>query len=136
MKDTKHTHLISSLAIVAVFFTTLVTADDSDVELSTPSAEEISKNDATLEYRTKTVYESSWLPGVRLCEEDEVDYHGGLRKVNCQDDKLIDAVSTREPDPYNTKPNIIVDDAVQPNGNILRIQFRKKSYTHVNTSDN
>lgn len=136
MNDSKHTHLLLSLAIGAMLSTTLAFADETIVEHTPPSAEEISKSKTILEYRTKTVYESSWLPGVRLCEDDEVDYHGGMRKVNCQDDRLIDAVSTREPDPYNTKPNIIVDDNVQPNGNILRIQFRKKAYTHVTTTDN
>ncbi len=136
MNYRKHTHLLFTLAIGVVFFSTQSLADESAVDNSLPSADELSSNETKLEYRTKTVYESTWLPGVRLCEDDEVDYHGGLRKVNCQDDELIDSVSTREPDLYDTRPNIIVDDKVQPNGNILRIRFRKKAYTRATTSDN
>ena len=131
-----HTHLLFSVAIGVALLSTQLVAEESIDVTPPPSADEISKTETKLELRTKTVYESSWLPGVRLCEDDEVDYHGGLRKVNCQDDELIDAVSIRDTDPYNTQPNYIVDDRVQPNGNILRIKFRNKAYQHVTTSDN
>ena len=114
---------------------TNVSAETESIE-TPPSPEEIANLDTQYEYQTKTVYESSFLPGVRFCEEDEVDYRGDFRKVNCQDEELINAVSTREADPYNTRPNIIVNDRIEPNGNLLRIKFRKKVYTKPTTSNN
>lgn len=132
MKTQSYTHLFSTAAIAFCLTLTSAHAD----ETATPSAEELSKLDTKLEYRTETIYESSFLPGVRFCEEDEVDYRGDFRKVNCQDERLINSVSTREEDPYNTRPNIIVNDRIEPNGNLLRIKFHRKVYTKPNTSEN
>ncbi|MDW3094204.1 MAG: hypothetical protein R8G33_00875 [Gammaproteobacteria bacterium] len=114
---------------------TNVNAEDASVP-TPPSTEDISKAQPEYSIKTETVYESSFLPGVRLCEESEVDYRGEFRKVNCQDETLINAVSTRKQDPYNARPHIIVDDRIEPNGNIFRINFRKKASVVPNTSDN
>ena len=114
---------------------TSANAEDASVQ-TPPSAEDISKAQPKYSIKTETIYESSFLPGVRLCEDSEVDYRGDFRKVNCQDETLINAVSTRKQDPYNTRPNINVKDRIEPNGNIFRINFRKKASAVPNTSDN
>ena len=44
MNDIKHTHLLLSLALGAMLFATLATADESVVEHAPPSADEISKS--------------------------------------------------------------------------------------------
>ena len=132
MKTQKYVHVFLSTLVVFCLTTVNLHAEEN----ATPSSDELSKLDTDIQYGTQTVYESSFLPGVRLCEQDEVDYRGDFRKVNCQDERLINAVSTREEDPYNTRPNIIVNDRIEPNGNLLRIKFHKKVYAKPTTSNN
>jgi hypothetical protein len=136
MKSSPFTHLIISAAMISSMLVTNALAEDTSVVQAPPSAEEISNSLPNYSVKTETVYESSFLPGVRLCEDNEVDYRGDFRKVNCQDEALINSVSTRKQDPYNTRPNIIVNDRIEPNGNIFRINFRKKASVVENTSDN
>lgn len=135
----KHTlkahHLFASLFTISLL-TTPVMAEQDDAVQAPPSAEEINNEQDELVLKTHTVYETSFLPGVRLCEQDEIDYRGDFRKVNCQDEELIQAVSTRKDDPYNTRPNIIINDRIEPNGNIFRINFRRKATIVENTSEN
>ena len=73
MKRTLHTHqlLISALAILVFSHTSI--ADEADTIQQPPSAEEIAQDTPRLQIKTETIYESSFLPGVRLCEEDEID---------------------------------------------------------------
>ena len=126
----KMTHVTRSLFVSIVISTFAVTplfADNSEAKSSaTTEAAEPPKLNTDVEYKTRTVYESEFLPGVRWCEEEEVDYRGDFRRVNCQDEAIIQSVSTRENDEYNAGPNSIVDDRIAPNGNLLRIKFRKK----------
>ena len=136
MKRTRYTHHIIVSATVAVLFTPSIFADDTDTVQTPPSAEEISQEQQKLQIKTETIYETSFLPGVRFCEEDEVDYRGEFRKVNCQDEALINAVSTRKEDPYYSRPNTVIDDRIEPNGNIFRINFRRKASVVETTSDN
>ena len=136
MTSSHCTHLFLTAAFACSMLITSVNADDESVDQTPPSAEEISKAQPDYSIKTETVYESSFLPGIRLCEDDEVDYRGDFRKVNCQDEALINSVSTRQQDPYNTKPSTIVNDRVEPNGNIFRINFRKKTTLVPNNSDN
>lgn len=135
MKQFQYAHLFICAAISCSMMITSAIAEDASIQ-TPPSAEEISNTQPEYSVKTETIYESSFLPGVRLCEDNEVDYRGDFRKVNCQDETLINAVSTRKQDPYNTRPNIIVDDRIEPNGNIFRINFRKKTSVVPNTSDN
>lgn len=136
MKSSEFAHLLIFAAVTCSMLITSANAEDTSVDQTLPSAEEISNAQPDYSVKTETVYESSFLPGVRLCDEDEVDYRGDFRKVNCQDEALINSVSTRKQDPYNTRPNIIVDDRIEPNGNIFRINFRKKASVVPNSSDN
>ena len=136
MKSSEFAHLFIFAAITCSMLISSANADDASVDQTPPSAEEISNAQPEYSVKTETVYESSFLPGVRLCDQEEVDYRGDFRKVNCQDEALINSVSTRKQDPYNTRPNIIVDDRIEPNGNIFRINFRKKASVVSNTSDN
>ncbi|MFK7794752.1 MAG: hypothetical protein AB8B89_05335 [Gammaproteobacteria bacterium] len=136
MKSSEFAHLFIFAAITCSMLIASANAEDASVDQNPPSAEEISNAQPEYSIKTETVYESSFLPGVRLCNEEEVDYRGDFRKVNCQDERLINSVSTRKQDPYNTRPNIIVDDRIKPNGNIFRINFRKKESVVSNTSDN
>jgi len=136
MKNTLNTHhLYASLLAISLLASPVMAEQDDSVQ-PPPSAEEITTDQQTLTLKTHTIYETSFLPGVRLCEEKEIDYRGDFRKVNCQDEELIEAVSTRKEDPYNTQPNIIVNDRIAPNGNIFRINFRKKATIVENTSEN
>lgn len=135
MKRTPYTHHLLIPAIALSLLASTVIADDNDAIDTPPSAEEIAQDEPKLQIKTETIYETSFLPGVRLCEEDEVDYRGDFRKVNCQDEALIDAVSTRKEDPYNTRPNTVVSDRVEPNGNIFRINFRRKATVVQETSE-
>ena len=134
MKRTRYTHHL--IACIAILFTQTIFADDAATVQTPPSAETISQEQQTLQIKTETIYETSFLPGVRLCGEDEVDYRGDFRKVNCQDEALINAVSTRKEDPYYTRPNTVIDDRIEPNGNIFRINFRRKASVVETTSDN
>lgn len=137
MKSSEFAHLFIFAVVTCSMLITSANAEDTSVvDQAPPSAEEISNAQPDYSVKTETVYESSFLPGVRLCDEEEVDYRGDFRKVNCQDEALINSVSTRKQDPYNTKPSIIVDDRIEPNGNIFRINFRKKTSVVSNTSDN
>lgn len=136
MKSSHNAHLFLTAVFACSMLTTSVNADDESVDQTPPSAEEISKAQPDYSIKTETVYESSFLPGVRLCEDSEVDYRGDFRKVNCQDEALINSVSTRQQDPYNTKPSTIINDRIEPNGNIFRINFRKKATVVPNTPDN
>ena len=135
MKRTPYTHHLLILAITLSLLASTVIADDNDAVKTPPSAEQIAQDEPKLQIKTETIYETSFLPGVRLCEEDEVDYRGDFRKINCQDEALIDAVSTRKEDPYNTRPNTVVSDRVEPNGNIFRINFRRKATVVQDTSE-
>ena len=134
MKHIFHAH--HSLIVLAAIMLSanLVIADDATTV--PPSTDKISQDKQLLQIKTETIYESSFLPGVRLCEDEEVDYRGDFRKVNCQDEALINEVSTRKDDTYNLKPDAIVSDRVEPNGNIFRINFRRKASIVETTSDN
>ncbi len=114
--------LWTSLAISLVAATPLLadSSENANDVAATP------KLDTKIEYKTRTVYEPEFLPRVRWCEEDEVDYRGDFRRVNCQDEAIIEAVSTRDRNDYDTGAHSIVEDRVAPNGNLLRIKFRKK----------
>lgn len=79
-------------------------------------------------YESRTVYESAFLPGVRLCEENEVYYRGDFRRVNCQDEELIESVSTRKNLFDATTPSTFIDNYAIPNGNVLRIKFQRKVF--------
>ena len=114
--------LMTSLAICVLAATPLL-ADNSE---AAKDVAETPKLDTKIEYKTRTVYEPEFLPGVRLCEEDEVDYRGDFRRVNCQDEDIIESVSTRNQNDFDSGAHSIVEDRVAPNGNLLRIKFRKK----------
>ena len=101
-----------------------------------PDVETLSEAESNLKFKTITEYDTRFFPGVRLCEESEVDYRNGARKVNCQDEKLIRAVSTRNVNQLNERPNTILNERVQPNGNILRINFGRILVPNSNTTDN
>ncbi|MFK8027367.1 MAG: hypothetical protein AB8C40_04835 [Gammaproteobacteria bacterium] len=135
MKTIQFTHLLTAV-VTSTMLITSVYAEDTQLDQAPPSPEEISNSEPEYSLKTETIYEPSFLPGVRLCEDNEVDYRGDFRKVNCQDDALINSVSTRKTDPYNTRPSIIVNDRIEPNGNIFRINFRKKASVVSNTTDN
>ena len=101
----------------------------------TLSVKELSRPAGKPKYSDETVDQPIFLPGVRFCKPEEVDYRGDFRKINCQDEKLINAVSTRERDPYNLRPRTIIDNRVEPNGNLLRIKFQRKSHTKPAASE-
>ena len=129
LKNVTHS-LMATIAIIAITAGPLL-AEDSKPQPEPP------KLDTSVKYEARTVYESEFLPGVRWCEQDEVDYRGDFRRVNCQDEAIIQAVSTREEDRYSSGPNTIIDDRVEPNGNLLRIKFHKKLFaSQPKTSDN
>ena len=136
MKSPQYAHLFIAAGVAFTLFTSNANAEDASVDHTPPTLEEISKVNINYSVTTKTVYESSFLPGVRLCEDNEVNYRGDFRKVNCQDEALINSVSTRKQDPYNTRPNIIVNDRIEPNGNIFRLNFHRKTTVVSNTPDN
>lgn len=133
MKQILHAHHSLILLAAIMLSANSVIADDEGA--IPPSADKISQDKQLLQIKTETIYESSFFPGVRLCDEDEVDYRGDFRKVNCQDEALINEVSTRKDDTYNLKPNAIVSDRVEPNGNILRINIRRKASVVETTSE-
>jgi len=136
MKQTLISHMFAAAAFTLLLASPLI-AEQNDTP-APPSVKEINAGKASpqkLQIRTETIYETSFLPGVRLCEENEVDYRGEFRKGNCQDEALIDAVSTRKPDPYNLRPHNIVDDRIDPNGNVFRINFRRKASVVEPTAD-
>ena len=127
MKTKQVAHSLFALLAVSIFASTPLVADNTEATNDTAGdVAETPKLDTNIEYKTRTVYESEFLPGVRFCDQEEVDYRGDFRRVNCQDEEIIESVSTREQDEYNTGPHSIVDDRVAPNGNLLRIKFRKK----------
>lgn len=115
--------------MVATFASALVTgplfAENSEVPADPSATLEKPALDFEPKFKTRTVYEREFFPGVRFCEQDEVDYRGDFRKVNCQDEAKIRAVSTRNEDLYNANAHSIVDDRIEPNGNLLRINFRR-----------
>ena len=130
MKFKSVTHsLIASFAISAIATGPLF------AEESAPPPE-APKLDTSVQYEARTVYESKFLPGVRLCDQDEVDYRGDFRRVNCQDEDIIHSVSTREEDRYSAGADPIVDDRIEPNGNLLRIKFHKKLFASQPKSSN
>ena len=127
---------IASLAIGIIAAAPLF-ADNSTE--NTKAEEEVAATpelDTRIEYKTRTVYEGEFFPGVRWCEDKEVDYRGDFRRVNCQDEAIIESVSTRDQDYFDSKPHAIVEDRVAPNGNLLRIKFRKKIVANEPKSSN
>lgn len=136
MKITHYTRRLIMLMTAVSFFAMPVMAEQSDSVPTPPSTENIPEQQQPLKLKTNTLYEAKFLPGVRLCEEDEVDYRGDFRKVNCQDEQIINSVSTSKYDSFNTKPTAIVDDRIEPNGNIFRINFKRKATIVENTSEN
>lgn len=125
-------NIIRHFTLVAITFISLLLCpvfaeETSQNEVLAPP--EITPNTTQRTFESRTVYESSFLPGVRLCEEDEVDYRGDFRRVNCQDEELIESVSTRNDLFEATTPSTVVDNTNVPNGNILRIQFQRKVVT-------
>ena len=125
MKTVKRILIISA----AVYLTASVAfASEPSAPASTAveEAPPAPKLDTSIGYKTRTIYEPEFFPGVRWCEQKEVDYRGEFRRVNCQDQAVIEAVSTRELTDLDAAPPSTIKDRVAPNGNILRIKFRKK----------
>ena len=115
----------------------LVHADESVLsEIDPPDVETLSESESNLKFKSVTEIDTSFFPGVRLCEEREVDYRNGARRVNCQDEHLIRAVSTRNVNKLNERPNAFLNDRVQPNGNVLRINFGRILVPDSNSTDN
>ena len=120
------THSLLVATITSALVASPLFAENSEIPADASTAVEKPVLDTDLKYESRTVYEHEFLPGVRFCEDEEVDYRGDFRKVNCQDEDKIRAVSTRDEDLYNANAHSIVDDRIEPNGNLLRINFRKK----------
>ena len=136
--ETKTNKSKTALVLIAllVYGASLSAQETNIPESNLPDVEEISKAESDLKFKTITEIDTNFFPGIRLCEEDEVDYRNGARKVNCQDPELIEAVSTRNPNLDHNPPNTIVNDRVQPNGNILRINFGRVLVPETSTTDN
>ena len=124
LKNVTHSLLVATVASALV--TSPLFAENSELPADPSETLEKPALDTEPKFKTLTVYEHEFLPGVRFCEDKEVDYRGDFRKVNCQDEAKIRAVSTRDEDLYNANAHSIVDDRIEPNGNLLRINFRKK----------
>jgi hypothetical protein len=118
---------IFTLPAIALFsiITCQVFADGTSQNEILPPPD-IKEKSAERNYETRTIYESAFLPGVRLCEDDEVDYRGDFRRINCQDEELIESVSTRSNMFDPTTPSTFIDNYAVPNGNVLRIKFQRK----------
>ena len=122
--------LISTFAASVLLTSTLVLAEDTvNTEVLAPPTLETGV-DNTVVYETRTVYESQFLPGVRLCEESEVDYRGDFRRVNCQDTEVLEALATRDNRVTVDEPNKVFKNDFQASGNILRINFQRKIVTN------
>ena len=115
-----------ALAVLISFFSSQIGAEEAAEALPPPV---ITPTETEVAVESRTVYESKFLPGVRLCEESEVDYRGGLRRVNCQDAEAIEAVSTRNDLFEATSPSTFIDNSHAPNGNVLRINFQRKLFS-------
>lgn len=99
---------------------------DNSAVLPPPTLE---ASEAPVVYETRTIYQSEFLPGVRLCEEDEVDYRGDFRRVNCQDEDVLEALATRDDRVTVAQPNKVFKDDFKASGNILRIDFQRKLFS-------
>ena len=122
--------LISTFAASVLLTSPLVLAEEIvDTEVLAPPSLETGV-DNTVIYETRTVYESQFLPGVRLCEDSEVDYRGDFRRVNCQDTEILEALSTRDPRVTLDDPNKVFKNDFHGSGNILRINFQRKVVTN------
>ena len=128
--------VLTNLAVLLSLSMSLHAEEPVTPENNLPDVETLSEAESKLKLKSVTEFDSRFFPGVRLCEEDEVHYRNGARKVNCQDEKMIRAVSTRNVNEYNQKPNTIINERVQPNGNILRINFGRILVPESNTTDN
>lgn len=128
--------LATQLAVLMAAGTVVYADEPVAPQSSLPDVETLTEAESNLKFKSITEIDTSFFPGVRLCEESEVDYKNGARKVNCQDEKLIQAVSTRDINKYNEKPNTVINDRVKPNGNILRINFGRVLVPDSNTTDN
>lgn len=118
---------LPAMALFSVFSSQVFAEESLQNEALPPPA--IAPTSTERTYESRTVYESSFLPGVRLCEEDEVDYRGDFRRVNCQDEEVINSVSTRQNLFNVATPSTFIDNTSIPNGNILRIKFQRKVFT-------
>lgn len=117
---------LPAIALFSIFTCQTIAQEVSQGEALPPP--DINAEKTELTYQSRIVYESAFLPGVRLCEDNEVYYRGDFRRVNCQDEELIESVSTRRNLFNATTPSTFIDNYAIPNGNIFRIKFQRKVF--------
>lgn len=113
--------LISIISII--FSSAIVYAEDVPVPPEINQDTPVPSEKATLragEAEVITIYESSVLPGLRKCTEQEVR-DKSYSPIACQNDKEALSISTRE-QKHISQSYIIEDDTV-PQGNLFKLKF-------------
>lgn len=76
-------------------------------------------------YSSYTKYETTFLPGMKLCTSSTTS---SSQHTACQD-AVIQGLSSNPTDFYQIKPSTIIENEVQPRGNLLQIKFDKRIRT-------
>ncbi len=100
-----------------------------NIDLVTPQALILSNQNERPEnitptYSSYTKYETTFLPGLKPCVEDTSSTTSGCQEA------VIQGLATSSTDYYQLRPSTVVEDEVQPRGNILQIKFDRRIRTH------
>ena len=119
---------ISVVSIFTIFAWPQTSVAQENIDLVTPESLILSNQDErpardAPTYSSYTKYETTFLPGLKSCVEDSTS-----QALACQE-AVIQGLSTSATDYYQIRPRTVVEDEVQPRGNILQIKFDKRIRT-------
>ena len=108
---------------------------ENDTDLVTPQsliltdaaeASETSINRPPI-YSSYTQYEATFLPGINPCNRI---FSSNSKTTECQEASVIQGLSTNTIDTYPIKPSAIIEDQIQPRGNLFQIKFDRRIRTN------
>ena len=117
--------IISALSIIMWPISTIA---ENDNDLVTPQSliltDAADSNETPINrppiYPSYTKYEATFLPGINPCN----------RAFSSSEWSVTQGLSTNSIDTYQIKPRAIIEDQIQPRGNLFQIKFDRRVRTH------
>ena len=124
--------IISALSIIMWPISTIA---ENDNDLVTPQSliltDAADSNETPINrppiYPSYTKYEATFLPGINPCNRA---FSSNSNTTECQEYSVTQGLSTNSIDTYQIKPSAIIEDQIQPRGNLFQIKFDRRVRTH------
>ena len=126
--------LVTIMGAMSIISWPISTIAENDTDLVTPQsliltdAADASETPVNRppRYSSYTKYEATFLPGINPCNHA---FSSNSDTTECQESSVIQGLSTNTIDTYQIKPSAIIEDQVQPRGNLFQIKFDRRIRT-------